>query len=217
MWLYELAEGEPIQIIASKNKSFVHYDTTVEACRQGIILVEPIRQNGIIINFQGEEVRCDVAYMEGEANPICWEGCAIQVVTIKGHKYHAIYSKKMSKKLNRREAYRQYLGLKGTLTLDGSRGGGSVIVKDISTTGVAFVGDPKLDMETVGNFQLDFDDTDCRLNVHLNARAVREIQVDENKKVFGAVIKKSNVNLSSYISTKQNIEIAKRRARQGQG
>lgn len=214
MWLYELTEGETIQIIASKNRSSVHYDTTVVCCKQGVILVEPIRENGIIINFQGADVRCDVAYMENGENPICWEGCTVQLVTIKDHKYHAVYTKKMSKKLNRREAYRQYLGLKGTLTLDGSRGGGSVIVKDISATGVAFVGDPKLDMATVGSFQLDFDDIDCRLNVHLNAKAVREIQVDENKKVFGAEIKKANVDLNSYISTKQNIEIAKRRARQ---
>ena len=89
-----------------------------------------------------------------------------------------------------------------------------VIVKNISTTGVSFVMESTDDitMDDIRKFQLEFEDTQERLNITLQGEVVREEDV-ENKKVFGALIKKANVDLSVYIAHKQKQDMARKRGK----
>lgn len=210
MWIYELTEGSPIQIVAKKGNASVQYETQVEFVMDNVVFVEPIRQDGKILNFHGTDLHCSVIYLTDENKPIAWDACNIQVIKLNDKKYHAIYSKRMSRKFNRRDSYRQYLGIKGVVTLALKRGTADVVVKDISEEGVSFVADAKYSVESVGNFELDFEDRDFDQKIHLVGMAIREMKVDETRKVFGAIIKKSNIRLGPYISDKQKLEISKR-------
>ena len=70
-------------------------------------------------------------------------------------KYHAIVCKRDGIKWNRRQAYRQYLGLDGMLSIDSTRANRSVVVKDISATGVSFVGDAGYELSFHGTVSFD--------------------------------------------------------------
>ena len=77
----------------------------------------------------------------------------MQTVQAGKEKYHAIVSKRDGKKWNRRQAYRQYLGLDEMLSIESTRANRSVVVKDISSTGVSFAGFSSVSMSS-GNFLL---------------------------------------------------------------
>ena len=105
------------------------------------------------------------------------------------------------------------MGVPGTLIIEQTRERRNVIVKNISTTGVSFVVESlDVDTEDIRDFRLEFEDVQNRLNIILHGRVVRE-EVCENKKVFGAALKTTNVNLSTYIAQKQKQDMAKKRGK----
>ena len=57
MKLYELGTGEPVQVLVKVENASAEYDSTVAFGKEGILLIEPIRYDGKIINFSGDTVQ----------------------------------------------------------------------------------------------------------------------------------------------------------------
>lgn len=211
MKLYDVGENERIQIIAKNQRGSIEYVSTVSICKQNLLFVEPIVCGNQIVNFDTGKVINSVVYTGEDGKPLIWEGCVVKNMVYKNKKYHVLYSDKEGRKLNRRDTYRQFIGAKGLLQNDQTRETKEVIVKDISLSGISFVSDKELQLSDMQFFHLNFEDKDCRVKVQLSGKLVREENVDEVRKVFGGVIKKCNMDLNSYIATKQKFEIAKKR------
>lgn len=90
MKLYELGTGEPVQVLVKVENASAEYDSTVAFGKEGILLIEPIRYDGKIINFSGDKVHISVIYMEDGIKPLIWEGCRMQTVQAGKEKYHAM-------------------------------------------------------------------------------------------------------------------------------
>lgn len=214
MKLYEIGENEQIQIIAKNEEASWEYTTKIVMNQKNILFIEPIMHNGMVVNFQVGQVQTDVVHTGEDGKPLVWEKCLMKSVTYGGEKYHVIYSDKDGKKLNRRDTFRQYVGTSGILQIDSTRAMKSVTIKDISETGVGFVSDDmSLHMEDIGEFHLSFQDKDLRVSVKIEGTVVREVDVEETRRVFGAKIRECNVDLIEYVAMKQKREIAKRRSR----
>lgn len=210
MKLYEIGENEQIQVIAKKDKTTLEYKVTVQMNQQNVLFVEPIMHNNMVVNFQADQVQTDVVYIGEEGMPLLWENCVVKHLNYHGVGYHVIYSDKDGKKYNRRERFRQYVGAKGSLQIDSTREVHEVIVKDISTSGVGFISDNKsLHMADIGAFHLNYQDRDCRLSVQLEGTVVREMDLDDGRKLFGAELRKCNINMNEYVAMKQKNEMAK--------
>ena len=210
MKIYEIAEGESIQITATCGKATVQYNTQIIQVVNNILLVEPIRHDGTIINFESDNVHMSVIYIQEGGKPVVWENCLVKIMPYQKKKFHAIYSNGESKRLNRRQAFRQYVGVQGTLIPEQTKQQIEVTVKDVSTSGVSFVAAPGLKVSDIGNFHLVYEDNDLKISVQISGTVVREEQVDESKKVFGCMVRRANINLNSYVASKQKMEIAKR-------
>lgn len=214
MKLWEIEQGEQIRVVASTEKSKFEQTAFIELSKDGVIFVKPMYYEGRLLNFDGERLKISVVYIKNNEKPMVWEGCTIRYVQTKTQKFHAIFCKRDGIHLNRRQAFRQYLGILGKLMVESTRERKEVIVKNISTTGVSFVMESTDDitMDDIRKFQLEFEDTQERLNITLQGEVVREEDV-ENKKVFGALIKKANVDLSVYIAHKQKQDMARKRGK----
>lgn len=209
MKIYEIAEGETIQIIARIGQTSVQYETTVAFSQKRILCAQPIFHEGKIVNFSGDQVRISIVYSAEGEKPLIWEGCGTQIVQTKAGKFLAVVCQKEGKVWNRRQAFRQYIGLEGLLTIDSTRAKRNVMVKDISVGGVSFVGSEDLTVSSIGAFHLEFEDRSNRMSVHLAGNVVRAEPVDEGRKIFGCIVTRSNVDLGSYIAMKQKQEMAK--------
>ena len=214
MKLWEIEQGEQIRVVASTEKSKFEQTAFIEFSKDGVIFVKPMYYEGQLLNFDGEHLKISVVYIVNNEKPMVWEGCTIRYVQTKTQKFHAIFCKRDGIHLNRRQAFRQYLGIPGKLMVESTRERKEVIVKNISTTGVSFVMESMDDitMDDIRKFQLEFKDTQERLNIMLQGEVIREEDV-ENKKVFGALIKKTNVELSAYIAHKQKQDMARKRGK----
>lgn len=214
MKLYEIEVGEPIQITVKVGDNKLEHMTIIELCKGGVIFVEPIRYEGKLINFSGDQVHVSVTYILNGEKPMIWGGCVIQYVETKTVKYHALICKKDGVPWNRRGAYRQYMGVPATLMIDRTRERKDIILKNISTTGLSFVvHSTDITLEDIGDFHLEFEDSDNHLNIDISGKVVREEEVDEDRKVFGAALRKANIELNSYILLKQKQDILKKRRR----
>lgn len=210
MKLYEINEGESIQITATCGNATAQYQTQVIQVVSNVLLVEPVRHDGVIINFESSSVKMSVIYIQEGEKPVIWENCVVKVMQYQKQKVHAIYSERESKRLNRRQAFRQYVGLPAALIVDETRERIDVTLKDVSTSGMSFVASPSLEAGKIGSFRLVYEDPDLKIIIQLAGVVVREEQVDENKKVFGCMLKQSSLNMNSYVATKQKLEIARR-------
>lgn len=214
MKLYEIEENEQIQVIAKKDDVSLEYTVTILMNQRNILFIEPIMHDDIIVNFEADQVEMNVVYIGEEGKPLIWENCMVKHVTYNGAKYHILYSDKDGKKLNRRESFRQYVGIKGMLQIDSTRAIHEVVVRDVSGTGIGFVSDNKsLHMEDIGAFHLSYQDRECRLSVQLEGTVVREVELEDGRRVFGATVRKGNINLNEYVAMKQKQEIARHRAK----
>ncbi len=211
MKIYEIGEREQIRIVARKGASSLEFTATIVMNKKDILFVEPIIHKNRVVDFDAREVRVEVVYVGADQKPYVWKKCLIKYVKYGNKKYHAIYSAYDGKKMNRRNTYRQHLGVSGLLQIKSTADTRLVIVKDISLTGIAFVlNDLSLHREDIGNFHLNFRDKDFGISLHIDAAAEREVDAKGGKRVIAGRIQKCNVNLSEYIAVKQKKEMAKR-------
>ncbi len=213
MKLYDIGENERIQIVAENKNASLQYLTTVVMNKQKLLLIHPIMYGDRIVNFDVRNVRTSVVYTGEGDKPLVWDDCVIKNTVYQQQKYQVVYSAKEGKRINRREAYRQYVGTKGILQVDSTRDKREVVVKDISTSGIAFVSDLSMEMGDIGSFHLNYEDRECKLALQLAGTLVREEDVDPDRRVFGGVIKQSNVDLNNYVMLKQKMGLMKKRAR----
>ncbi len=181
-------------------------------CKQNLLFIEPIVHGNLVVNFDIGNVKNSVVYVGEDGKPLIWEGCVVKNMVYQNKKYHILYSDKEGKKLNRRESYRQFIGTRGILQIDNTHETKEVIIKDISLSGIALVLDDSTQLTDIGNFHLNYEDRDCKINVQLAGRLIRQEDADGKRRIFGGVINRSNVDLSGYITTKQKLEISKKRS-----
>ena len=66
MKLYELGTGEPVQVLVKVENASAEYDSTVAFGKEGILLIEPIRYDGKIINFSGDKAVALISFTTTE-------------------------------------------------------------------------------------------------------------------------------------------------------
>lgn len=152
--------------------------TSVEQVVNNHVLLTPIHINGKIVGFP-PECAVNLLYV-GENQVFCWKNIKLKAVRYEKKIYHSAELIADAELLNRRGAYRVYMGEKMTLTAFSATGPKtySVHLKDISETGMAFFSQEEFDVgRTV---RLNFS-VKKGMELPLSAQIIR-IQEFENRK-----------------------------------
>lgn len=152
--------------------------TSVEHVVNNHVLLTPIRVNGKIVGFP-PECAVNLLYI-GENQVFCWKNIKLKAVRYEKNVYHSAELIADAELLNRRGAYRVYIGGKMTLTAFSATGPKtySIHLKDISETGMAFFSQEEFDVgRTV---RLNFS-VKKGMELPLSAQIIR-IQEFENRK-----------------------------------
>ena len=103
--------------------------------------------------------------------------------------------------INRRGAFRLFVGISGVAQLGINRKAVDVIVKDVSENGFSFVSSE--DMENVINMPVRLVFNDFNKNYSLMGIIVRKVIINETKVLYGCQLSVSNSQLEQYINQKQ--------------
>ena len=195
MLLQEMTEDNNLIIELSMNGQKYEFPSKViRKVNQGV-LVEPIRINGKILSFNssGGGIMVSVYMIRDSKPPMLWKGVAVNSIREEEGTLYKISANGEGFEVNRRGAFRLFIGISGVAQLGTNRKAVDVIVKDVSESGFSFVGTE--DMDNVINMPVRLVFADFNQNYSLMGIIVRKVVIGENKIVYGCRLGVRNANL----------------------
>ena len=183
MRLAELPVGTGILFDVSIQKQELEFPSEVVEVHDNFILTKPVMSKGKVVGLGGEGVSVSLTYSRNDKAPIVWKGVGCSVVKTKGRVLYKVIASGAGFEVNRREAFRLFVGLEGIARVGTNRRAMDVILKDLSDTGFAFVVDHEIEDATGLSVRLVFKDFDR--NYDLTGFIVRLVKVEEEKYVYG--------------------------------
>ena len=201
MKLTDLTEGTEITIKAYTEYDSIQFNTKCVQVLDDSILVEPIKKGKEPINFKSDIVKIDVALAREGQSPIIWKNVSITYIGYMNQEFHYITAFTVGFPFNRRGAFREYIGQIGTVQIGANHMAYDIIVKDISSSGFAFVTSENLDI--IGQVaHLVFQDKD-HVPFNIYGQVVRKQIIHDKKIVYGCVNSSNYSSIETYIIKKQ--------------
>lgn len=182
------------------------FPTVVSTVENDHILAEPVRIDGKIVGFAGDGVRLDLIFIRQDKPPFIWKNIRCLTVMSGGAVRYQIIAFSEGYEMNRREAFRLFLGINGIVQMGLNRKAMEVIVKDVSETGFSFVSTE--DIEQVINMPARLVFMDLNRNYSLMGLIVRKVIIGPNKILYGCHLTVRNQELNRYITEKQRQQMS---------
>lgn len=201
MKLTDLTEGTEITVNAYSEYDSIEFKTKCVQVLGKSILVESIREETEPINFKSDIVKLDVSISHEGESPIIWKNVAITYISYLNQEFHSITAFTEGFEFNRRKAYREYIGMNGTVQIGINTMAYDVIVKDISSTGFAFITSENWDI-IKQLAHLVFQDKD-KASFNIHGQVVRKQFITDHKIVYGCETTIPYDAIDKYIMLKQ--------------
>ena len=202
MQLLKVEDNSSIIFELTLNNQKFEFPSKVIGRDKGYLLTEPIRINGKVLSFRPEEkVAINLILVRNEKSPVVWKAIGLAVVSSQGKSMYKVGASSEGFEMNRRGAYRLFVGIGGVAQVGANRKALDVIVKDVSDSGFSFVAMEELDKVEGTPIRLVF--ADINMNFSLMGIVVRKVILDEKKILYGCQLSVPNSNLQRYINEKQ--------------
>lgn len=182
----------------------LEYDVQIVKEAEGGLLIQPIMNEGRMMNFMSSKLRILVMYYIKGDKPILWSHCQIKSVMYKGNPYHYILTNHLGISWNRRNDFRLFIGDSGVAQLGENHVALKVNIRDVSSSGFSIVS-PR---DVAGanehcRVHLVFRDVKNDKQFSLFGRVVRKEELEDGTVMFGCQLDKYNASLSRYIAKRQ--------------
>lgn len=171
--------------------------TAVEKMLGNLALLTPIHLNGKVVGFPPN---CVVNFLYIEENHVyCWKNVHVKAIRHENKIYHCTELVADAEVLNRRGAYRVYIGkymLLTAFTADGPKKH-TVLVKDISETGLAFFSKDEFTIGRTVRLHLTLNE---KYELQLSCQVIRTQQFEERPELlYGCKLVEKNAQLTNYL------------------
>jgi len=203
----EISIGGAVELDVRCNGKFMNFRSDIVVVKEKSILVNSIKVGEQTIGFTD---LCYINFLfKQEGKVFIWENVSVSLIKINGVVYHKIDLLGDGMQYNRRNAYRLYIGEEMPIYINTVSGLSalSVLIKDISETGIGFIF--KEELSTDRTFRFKFKD-DKRV-MDLSGMIIRKEYLDHLKSfLYGGKFIEKNAILSNYIVNKQSEELKRR-------
>ena len=181
-----------------------------------ILLIEPVRANGVIVKFEGM-VSCTVVAKTADGRDYSYMCKAITREQIDGKDFHAIYSEDDPKEINRRDCARIPFTVPAEINITGVYSSVKCFIRDISYDGLC-IRIPNFETEVeVGILaRCSFSYENLRFKAVGNIRRCKKLEDDTNVIEIGLQFnKESSKTLTELVSKIAREEVKKARKVRG--
>lgn len=207
MFIDSIAIGDTMQVEVKCNGKTLRFNGVIAHIINNSILTEPFKVNDQTVGFSDN---CQINfYYVFEKKLYLWENVTVKLVRYDGKIYHKIDLFGEGNPYNRRDAYRMYIGEDMSIYVNTATGPEalSVLVKDISETGLAFITKEEFDL-----------DRTIRLRIKDNATLItisgvivrKDFQKNLSAYLYGCKFNERNEKLARYIAKKQSESLRKK-------
>ena len=209
MQLGDLEPNHSVELQVSMNGKNITLLTVLEQSVAPSALLSPLTMNGKVVGFPAT---CDISFLYPTKDKVyVWYGVKMKTVRYENKIYHSAELIGDADTINRRGAYRVYIGERMKITTFTSEGPKpvEVLIKDISETGFAFLSPENFDVGRTVRLNLDLE----KGILKLSAQLVR-IQTLENRQdiLYGCQFSEHNSLLGAYL-----MKIQQRRQKEKMG
>lgn len=202
MRLEDLELKHSIELQISLNGKELTLLTVLEQVVGTSALLSPITSNGKLVGFPPT---CNINLLYTASDKVfVWYHVTLKTIRYENRVFHCVDLAGDAETLNRRGAYRVYIGERMFVTTFTSEGPKQieVLVKDISETGFAFFSKENLDIGRTVRLNLELE----KGVLKLSAQIVRIQQVENRTEViYGCRFSEHNPMISSYLMKIQQI------------
>lgn len=201
MHIREIPPNSQVTVIASIDKHYLEFNTRVMGASEENIIMELIKNDeGKAISFASDKITVDISFVEEEEKPpFMWRNVKVTHIKHGNNMYHMATQSSEGKRENRRGAYRLFLGEDATLDIVDNPRSIPVILKDISSTGFAFIHPGELSINKFCKISCNIDNK----KLVLSGVIVRKQIMDNGNTVYGCHMEKFSKELEKFIAQKQ--------------
>jgi hypothetical protein len=202
-----IAKGGLMEVEVRCNGKTVNFKSEVAHIVDTSILIAPIKVNEQTIGFS-DSCQINFLYVH-EGKLYLWENATVRLVKYDGAIYHKIDIFGDGKPFNRRDSYRMYVGEDMPVYVNTASGPTaiSVLVKDISETGVGFITNEDFDIDRTIRLKLK----DNNAIINLSGIIVRKEYLSNlGSYLYGCRFNERNDKLSRYIAKRQGEALRKK-------
>lgn len=165
---------------------------------------DPIRDDNRLLNFESEKVTCNmVTILEGE-KPYVWNNVKIMNVKLPVYgSIHIIVSKNDGAFYNRRQNYRVFLGIEGTIDAEDGSEPKRATVKDLCANGIGLITQQKENFERGDLMTVVFNEAESGTEFHLKAAVVRNDEMDDGRYNIGCILRSNADVVARFVYDKQ--------------
>ena len=176
--------------------------TSVEEILKGRVLLTPIHINGKIVGFPSK-FTVNLLYPE-DGQVFCWSNVTVKAVRYRSHIYHCVDLAGPAIVLNRRGAYRVYIGENMNVLKLTSTGAQlhQVFVRDLSETGTCFMSKADFTVGRNVRLQLRFK-SGAEMSLRCQVIWKRENPNRRTTYLYGCHFTEKNKVLGNYLMTFQ--------------
>ncbi len=207
MHIDDITKGGNMELEVKLNGHSMSFRSDVVAIRNNSVLINYIKVNDQTIGFSE---KCQLNFLfKADGRVYIWENVYVKLVKYDGSIYHKVDLQGEGKPYNRRNSYRMYIGEDMPLYVNTASGPTaiSVLVKDISETGVGFITKEEIDIDRTIRLKLK----DNNVIISLSGIIVRrEFLPNLNAYIYGCRFNEKNNKLGKYIAKKQAEQLRKK-------
>ena len=207
MQIEDMSKGGIVDLEVKCNGKTMSFRSEVAFVKKNSLLIISIKVNDQTVGFSDNCIINLIYNFEGKL--YLWENVLVRLVKLEGVVYHKIDFYGECKPYNRRDSFRMYIGEDMPIYVNTAAGPSAltVLVKDISETGVAFITNEVIDIERTIRLRLK----DNNQLINLSGVVVRkEFLSNLNSFLYGCRFNEKNDNLGKYIAKKQGEQLRKK-------
>lgn len=204
MNLSEITEDYSVSVNVIKGDASATFSSSPAFVKGGDLYVQPFRHENHIINFAADGVSFELsAVKEGEV-PFFWKNVSVTKGSNEGQLYHVIHAETDGVKVNRRNAFRVFIGIDGNAMRVSNKTSEAITVKDISSTGIAVItrDKEKPHFEVGEQLRVSYRDEDFYMEIDVDCRVVRIFTTDVGY-VYGCQFSRLYPRVEHYVATRQ--------------
>jgi c-di-GMP-binding flagellar brake protein YcgR len=196
----EISKGGDIELEVRLNGKSMNFQSDVVFIKNHSVLITSIKVDDQTIGFSEQ---CTINFLyKLDGKLYLWSDVTVKLVRYNGAIYHLIELSGEGKPYNRRDAYRLYIGEEMNISINTSAGTMvlSVLVKDISETGVGFISKEDLDIDRAFRLKLK----DHNRLISLSGIIVRKEFLEQlQSTLYGCKFNEKSQILGKFIAYKQ--------------
>jgi len=204
----EIAVGGSVEIEVILSNKAINFKSQVAFIKKNSIFIDSIKFNDQTVGFSNRYQLNFLYKVDGKLYR--WENCQIKLVRYDGAIYHKVDIIGEGKPYNRRDFFRLYIGEEMPVYINTAQGATalSVLVKDISESGVGFISKEEIDVERTMRLKIKNGSN----IINLCGVIVRKEYLENlGSYLYGCKFTEKNNALGKYIAMRQN-EMLKKKA-----